>query len=463
LVLAVLSIVLSGLLGVSQVGLGQAARPRQLADREPPGGAALEAPRWVDEARLFGSDQMQFWNFARDVALDGATALVGANLADIGGTTDRGAAYVFIRDGETWTEQAQLLASDGAAGDSFGYSVALHGDTAVVGAPLADIGGEAGEGAVYVFERLAGSWTQAQKLVASDGDELDNLGESVALGGDTLIAGAISEEGAVGEGREGCQGSGAAYVFVRQGGLWVEQAKLFDPNGQCSELFGNDVALEADTALIGAYNFSSEGVPGQGAAYVYTRIGGIWGLEQRLLASDGDTSDLFGRSVALDRDTALIGAEQKDIGGNIRQGAAYVFRRSGTSWTEEQRLTASDGHAEASFGIGAALMGNLALVGAEFNFPGDPERGVVYEYRYQGGAWVEIQKFAAPQGNNFDAFGQAISLTSDRVLISHRNEVVLPPPGGSAWIFRRPTLFEDGFESGDTSAWDQVVAGAAAQ
>jgi hypothetical protein len=163
----------------------------------------------------------------------------------------------------------------------------------------------------------------------------------------------------------------------------------------------------------------------RGAVHVYVRIGGEWLLEQKLLASDGEGMDEFGSSVALDGDTLLVGAHKKTIDGNVRQGAAYVFRRKGGTWTEEQRLTASDGQPEGSFGTGAALLGNVALVGAEFSFPGDPERGVVYEYRYQRGVWTEIQRFAAPEGQGFDSFGR--------------------------------TLFADGFESGDAGRLSQAV------
>ncbi len=379
----------------------------------PPAEGALaesgeQPPKWVPEARLFADDQLWFWDFGKDVALDGDSAIVGAPGAQIEGDPGQGAAYVFVWEGGTWVEQARLVASDGVGGDplgdDFGSSVALDGDTAVVGARLADVAGELGQGALYVFERSGSRWSEVQKLVASDGDALDKLGSSLALDGDTLVAGAVSEEGAVETAVEGCLGSGAAYVFVNQGGVWVEQAKLFDAAGECSDLFGNDVARHGDTALLGAYSASIAGDPSRGAAYVYTRAAGSWSLEQKLLASDGAEPDQFAWSVALDRDTALIGAPQKIIDGNPRQGAAYVFRRNGMSWTEEQRLTASDGHAEASFGSGAAIMGPLALVGAEFNFPGDPERGVVYEFRHHNGAWVEIQKFAAPEGNGFDGF-----------------------------------------------------------
>lgn len=395
---------------------------------------------------------MPFWGFGNDVALDGDTALVGAWSADVGGDTDRGAVYVFVRQGEDWIEQAQLLASDGQSGQRFGWSVALDGDTAVVGTPFATIKGQAFQGAVYVYERSEGRWTETEKVLASDGVAQDRLGWSVALEGDTLLAGAIFSE------IDGNDLQGAAYAFERPSALWVEQEKLFDPAGHPADLFGNDVALQGDTALIGAYSAEVEGDPGRGAAYVYRRIGSAWALEQRLLASDGEDPDSFGNAVALDRHTALIGAYQKMIGSNIRQGAAYVFRRVGVSWGEEQRLTASNGHAESSFGLSVALDGNLALVGGELDFPGhNPERGVVYEYRHSGGVWPEIQWFAAPIGEGLDNFGESIDLTRDRVLISNQDNTLVQPPGGTAWIFRRPVLFADGFESGDTSAWTQTV------
>jgi hypothetical protein len=273
----------------------------------------------------------------------------------------------------------------------------------------------------------------------------------VAIDGDTIVAGAVFVD------VNGNQSQGAAYVFTRQDGLWTESDKLFDPEGQLADLFGNAAALQGDTALIGAYSANIEGDANRGAAYVYRRIGSAWVFEQKLLASDGGNPDQFGFSVALDRDAALIGAWQKAIEGNVAQGAAYAFRRSGTSWSEEQRLTASDGHERSFFGWAVALDGHLGLVGGRHDFPGENEQGVVYEYRYQEGVWEEIQRLAAPIGHGIDGFGQSIALTAQRVLISNPSNFLVQPPGGTAWIFRRPVLFEDGFESGDVSAWTQVV------
>jgi hypothetical protein len=417
--------------------------------------AGLTGPLpWEVEGRLFSHDQVQGWGFGSAVALDGKTALVGAWGAEIDGASDRGAAYVFVRQGDKWVEQAQLLAFDGNGGDRFGWSVALDGDTAVVGATAVEIEGQNAQGAVYVFQRSGTAWQSAAKLIASDGDANDLLGWSVAIHGETIVAGAINEEGAF----EGCQGSGAAYVFSRQGNLWTEEAKLFDPDGQCSDLFGNAVALQGDTVLIGADSASIGGDPNRGAAYVYRWIASEWTFEQKLLASDGLDPDQFGYSVALDRDVALIGARQKAISGSIAQGAAYVFRREGASWTEEQRLTASDGHEHSFFGWSAALVGHLALVGGRLDFPPDElQRGVVWEYRRDEGAWEEVQRFTAPVGEGLDGFGEAMALTHERSVIASRTNDVVEPRGGTAWIFRRPVLFEDGFESGDVSAWSLAV------
>ncbi len=414
-------------------------------------GAEGEPPRWEVEARIFGSDQTSMWGFGNAVALDGETALVGAWGADVGGATDRGAAYVFVREGDEWVEQAQLLASDGAEGDRFGWSVALDGDTAIVAAPFATVEGQTFQGAVYVFERSVDGWTEVQKLLASDGAAQDRLGWSVAIEEDTILAGAIHAW------INGNNFQGAVYAFATQEGVWIEVDKLFDPEGQVADLFGSAAALQGDTALIGAHSASIDGDPGRGASYVFQRIGTAWLLEQKLLASDGTNPDQFGGSVALDHTTALIGADQKTIDGNVRQGAAYVFRRNGTTWVEEQRLTASNGHAESSFGLSAALDGHLALVGAELDFPNNPERGVVYEFRYEDGAWVEVQWFAAPIGHGLDDFGESIALTHERLLVGNHDNTSVQPPGGTAWIFRRPVLFEDGFESGDTGSWDQTV------
>jgi hypothetical protein len=401
------------------------------------------------EDRLFAHDQVDNWGFGNAVALDGDRAIVGAWRADIGGEPDRGAAYVFVRQDDEWVEEAQLLAFDGAEGDRFGYSVALSGDTAVVGAPLVTVGNATFRGAAYVFQIIGGGWLPREKLLASDGAAHDQLGRAVAIQGDTLLAGAPSAD------IDGTS-QGAVYAYTRQGGLWSESQKLFDEEGALADLFGNALALTEDTALVGAYSANIGGNINQGAAYLYARVGGTWFLEEKLLASDGSDPDQFGWSVALEGDEALIGAWKKNIDGVEGHGAAYLFRRSGMTWTEEQRLTPADGEELGLFGWAVALSDHVALIGGRYDLPGETLQGVVYEFR-RSATWDEVQRFQAPVGHGLDGFGEAVAVGPEGALIGSPSNILVQPPGGAAWVYGRPVLFEDGFESGGTAAWSVVA------
>ena len=197
---------------------------------------------------------------------------------------------------------------------------------------------------------------------ASDGAEGDSFGNSVALDGDTALVGAY---------RDNDRGlsSGSAYFFTRSGGLWTQQQKLTASDGAEGDSFGNSVALDGDTALVGAYIDDDRGSE-SGSAYFFTRSGGVWTQQQKLTASDGAEGDSFGSSVALDGDTALVGAYgDDDLGSN--SGSAYIFTRSGGVWTQQAKLTALDGAAWDSFGYSVALDGDTVLVGAN----GDDDLG----------------------------------------------------------------------------------------
>lgn len=443
---------LLGLAGLLIAGVGVGATRRQTMALDP-GGAVHgkgEPAFWPVEDRLFAHDQVDNWGLGNAVALDGNRAIVGASRADINGEANRGAAYVFARQGGKWVEEAQLLAFDGDEGDFFGASVALSGDTAVVGAPLVTVGDDTFRGAAYVFQIIGGGWLAREKLLASDGASGDRLGSAVAVWGDTLMAGAPSAD------IDGVS-QGAAYVYTRHDGLWSQSQKLFDEEGALADLFGNALALTEDMALVGAYSANIAGNTNQGAAYMYSRVGATWLLEQKLLASDGANPDQFGWSVALDGDVALVGAWQKMVDTFEAHGAAYVFRRSGTSWIEEQRLLPSEGQEMSFFGQAVALDGHVALIGAEHDFPGANQQGVVYEFRRSDGLWREIQRFTAPIGQGIDSFGEALALDSRRALIANRTNDLVLPLGGTVWVFGRPVLFADGFESGDTTAWSLVA------
>ena len=277
-------------------------------------------PTFVEQQKLTASDGAAGDFFGgHSVAISGATIVVGAFWDDIGGNVDQGSAYVFERQGGSFVEQQKLTASDGAASDVFGTSVAISGPTIVVNAALDDIGGNADQGSVYVFERQGGSFVEQQKLTASDGAAFDYFGTSVAISGATIVVGAFFDD--IG----GNVDQGSAYVFERQGGSFVEQQKLTASDGGAGELFGTSVAISEATIVVGAGGDDIGGNIDQGSVYVFERQGGSFVEQQKLTASDGAAFDNFGYSVAISGPTIVVGAYGDDIGGNADQGSAYVF------------------------------------------------------------------------------------------------------------------------------------------
>jgi hypothetical protein len=288
-------------------------------------------------------------NFGASVAIDGDTLLVGA-----GGAFDPvaapsnpiGAVYVFTRTAGTWTETQKLLPPTPAPGtDEFGFSVALAGDTAVIGNPGRTVSGAARAGAIHVFTRSGGTFSQAALLTASDGATGNRLGESVAYAGTTILAGAPLGDAPT------PADSGAAYVFTGSGATWTEQAKLLASDPLANARFGNSVALDGDSAAIGAVGWAaSPATPNQGRAYVFVRSGSAWSQQQRLEAGDTQANRL-GSSVAIRGDQVAVGAPDTREGGGF-PGAVRVFARSGGTWTLEQSLL---GTAQTSASLGIAV------------------------------------------------------------------------------------------------------------
>lgn len=345
--------------------------------------------------RLIASDgEADDW-FARSVAIDGDTAVVSADAADIGGNTNQGAAYVFVRQGDGWVEQAKLVADDPAQFHQFGISVALSGDTALIG------GGSTT--AAYVFTRSGTTWSQQAKLVGSDTIGSDTYGIAVALDGDTAVVGARQANIA------GNMNQGAAYVFVRSGGTWTEQAKLTANDGLAFDLFGDAVAIDGDTIAVGAAFADPDGNDAQGAAYVFHRNGSAWTQEPRLLADDGAPGHRFGGSVAVSGSSVVVGAYQADS----NRGRAYVFTRGGSGWTQQARLDPSDLPASAWFGDAVAIDGDVLAVGALFA----EDQGATYVYTRDGSSWTERARLVAPQDPSNSQFGNAVSLDGRTALV----------------------------------------------
>jgi hypothetical protein len=419
--------------------------------------------------------------FGDAVAVSGDTVVVGANGEDSaavgvnGNDADdtalgAGAAYVFVRTGGGWSQQAYLKASNTENGDLFGSAVAISGNTIVVGAPYEDsaatgVNGNQGNGmgdpgAAYVFTRTAGVWSQQAYLKASNTGANDYFGQAVAISGDIIVVGAYYESSAA-TGVNGNQldnsasNSGAAYVFARTGGLWSQEAYLKASNTNINDYFGESVAVSGATVVIGApgEDSASAGVNGDqndnsladpGAAYVFVRSAGVWSQQAYLKASNPDTYDSFGW-VAAAGDTIAVGAYGEGsaaIGVNGNQadnsmfaaGAVYIFTRTAGIWAQQAYLKASNTDAEDLFGVSVSMTSNAVLVGA----PGEDSTatgvngnqvnnsagnsGAAYRFVRSGTTWTQQAYLKASNTGGADAFGAVVGMSGGVVAVGATQE-----------------------------------------
>jgi len=367
------------------------------------------------QAELTASDGMANDYFGISVAVSGDTAVVGEPYA--GDYNGVGTAYIFVHSGGGWTQQAELTASDAAGHDWFGISVAISGDTVLVG----KLGG-----AAYVFTRSGTSWTQQAQLTAAGAAD-DRFGMSVAISGETALVGA--------------PWGPAAYVFTRSGTSWSQQAEL-TPTGGATGWFGQSVALSGDTALVGAFHDTVGANADQGSAYVFTRSGTSWTQQAKLLAADGSAGDEFGWSVAISGDTALVGPQYYSVPWGPHQGSAYVFVRSGTSWSQQAQLLAADGMPYDQFGYAVALSGDTALVGAPWQGgngnPADHAHGAAYVFTRSGTSWIQQARLAVAGGSLNPWLGASVALSNGTALVGAPHDNVGSPAEanqGSAYVF----------------------------
>ena len=362
--------------------------------------AKLEAPEFTpgetDNDRLGWS-----------VDISGDTAIVGSRY-DSDVASGAGAAQLFVRNGTTWTPKQKLTASDGSAFNYFGLSVAISGDTAVVGAPSA--GGSPfvnRGGAAYVFTRTGDTWSQVQILTAGTRVSFAQFGTSVGIDGNTIVVGAFQDH-------DSGVATGAAYVFTRAGGSWTEQAKLTGSAGVAGDLFGVDIDVSGDSVLVGAGG--RQGGPGQsGQAYVFDRTGSNWSETAILIAGDAANRDFYGRSVGISGDTAVVGA-QLGTDGVSNSGSAYVFSRSGGIWSEVTELTASDANSSSSFGSTVAISGEIIVAGAKNALESGSRNGAAYVYVPSNDNWIEHSKLTAEDGVAGDQFGYSVGVSGDTAI-----------------------------------------------
>ena len=404
-------------------------------------------------------------DFFATVAVSGDTVVVGAPFEDSKATAvngnvrnnrakNSGAAYVFVRKSGKWSQQAYLKASDGAAGDQFGFSVAISGDTVVVGAyAAADTETTTGTtgttttkkyvGAAYVFTRSGTTWTQQNTLDRTTSDAGDAFGYSVAVAGETAVVGAIGEAskngGVGGVATDNTQlQAGAAYVFLRSGTSWAQQAYLKASKPERGDLFGMAVAVAGDTVVVGAPNESSDGkgkdggqennrAKSSGAAYVFQRNSTTWKPQAYLKASNAGAGDQFGRAVGISGERIIVGApgeasSANRVGGNqannsaLKAGAAYLFARTKTNWLQRAYLKSSNSSAGSSFGFAVAISNDTAVVGAMNEDGGGKNAGAAHVFTRSQSGWNWQSVLRASNRGAGDKLGFSVAVSGDTVV-----------------------------------------------
>ena len=344
--------------------------------------------------------------------MSGDTALVGVGNDDAGGTA-AGAAYVFVHNGTTWSEQQKLTASDAVPFDWFGRAVALSGDTALIGA---------NSESAYVFVRSGTSWVEQQKLTASDPTGHGGFGASVALRGDTALIGSYLNDASGPD-------SGAAYVFTRSGTTWSEQIKLVASDAEQYDFFGYDVALAGDTAVIGAPLDDHAVGYNEGSAYVFVRLDASWVEQQKLLPEIDANALEFGRSVAASGDTAAVRGFKW---GQAKTSTVHVFVRSGSTWSLEQQLTPGDGGPSyyPHFGTDVALFEDILVASV-------PQEGVISVYERSGTTWSGPQTITALGVEINDWFGGSVAVEGDTLVAGAQDDDHAGGiDAGSAYVFQ---------------------------
>jgi hypothetical protein len=437
----------------------------------------------VQQAYLKVSTADVIGSFGASVAVSGDTVVVGAPNEDSSATgvngveadyraPDSGAAYVFVRSAGVWSQQAYLKASNTDFDDQFGWSVAISGDTVVVGAHREDsdatgVNGSqtnhnaARAGAAYVFVRSGGAWSQQAYLKASNTGAGDRFGFAVAISGDTVVVGAHNEDsGATGvngnQAIDGAANSGAAYVFGRSGGVWSQQAYLKSSNSEVADYFGRSVAVSGDTVVVAAHleDSNATGVNGNqanntgdnsGAAYVFVSSGGVWSQQAYLKASNAGQNDHFGFAVAISGETLVVTALLEDsnaTGANGNEadnsaadsGAAYVFVRSSGVWSQQAYLKASNTGVSDWFGHSVAVSGDTVVVGAwredsnaigmngnQAN-NGASDSGAAYVFVRSGGAWSPLVYLKASNTGLYDMFGHSVAVSGGTLVVGAPGE-----------------------------------------
>ena len=333
----------------------------------------------------------------------------------------------------------KITASDPALNDIFGHSVSIFEDYAIVGAPHHAENGLSNSGAAYVYRYNGTTWDEEFKLVPSVGAVDDYFGTSVSINGEYAVVGAPN---IVNNGTT----PGAAYVFKRTGTSWAQEEKLFASDGVAGDVFGNSVSISGDYAIVGAFLHDDNGLSNSGSAYVFHRNGTSWPEEDELLADIADNDEYFGYSVSIFGDYAAISAPIDNENG-LNSGSGYAFKRTGTSWAQEEKLLPTDGIAQDFFGQSISIFGDYVVVGAPFHDEQGVGSGSAYVFHRTGTSWLQEDELLPADGKMEDFLGWSVSISGDYAVVgAHAYKDNSADSTGSAYIFKR-----------DGTNWDEAV------
>lgn len=336
------------------------------------------------QVKIFSNDGEDDEEFGHSVSISGNYAIIGAFRDDDNGN-ESGSAYIFKRTGSNWSQMTKLLPTDGSSGDEFGYSVAIDGDYAIIGAHE--------KGAAYIFKRNINNWVQQSKLVPIDG--VYSFGYSVAIRGEFAIVGAKERD--------------SAYIFKRVGNNWVQQAKLEPDNGEC--FFGYSVAIDGDYIIVGAPEDDENGDE-SGSAYIFQKINNTWIEQLKLFPDDAAVNDEFGISVDIKGDYVIIGAH-KD---NSQSGSAYIFKRCLNSWIQQVKLYSNDSASGDYFGNSVSISNKYVIIGAVEDSNGN-SIGSAYLFQKNGNNWFQKTKLLPASNDNGSDFGKSVFIDNENAII----------------------------------------------
>ncbi len=378
----------------------------------------------TESNKLTASDPAEDHFFGYNVSIDGDYAIIGAIGDDDGGDFS-GSAYIYHHDGTSWTEQAKLTAPDAGDYDNFGTSVSINGNYAIVGVPYDDFSGYS-TGSADIFVRSDTSWTHQAKLTASDADGGDYFGYSVSISGDYAVIGAYEDNDGGGD-------FGSAYIFVRSDTTWSQQTKLTASDAANNDKFGYSVSISGDYAVIGA-NGDEDGGSNSGSAYIFIRTDTNWSQQAKLNASDSIPQGQFGFSVSISEEQAIIGSPFDTIGGSS-SGSAFIFERTDTTWSLQSKLTVSGASVDAMFGSSVSISGNYAVVGAPYNDDGGSNSGSAFIFSQNGFSWQTHAKLDASDAAEADRFGYGVSTSRNRFMVGAYYDIHAWYAAGSVYTY----------------------------